>query len=328
MSISTNYDYNRYAQYSSSVSSLLVQQRINNKQGSQDKNSSQSIQLVNQLEQGTTENRFKSPLASLVESGTITSEQEKAIKDALEASRMAYQTQAGAANAPQNPLASLVESGTITEEQEAAIKGALDSAKGANRMPPPPQLTFQEDKDSDPLTDTLDSLVTAGTITKEQKESILSALEEAFQSNQAESSVASDPLAGLVESGTITEEQEAAVQGAFEEEMKTHMMPPPPPPQNDGIDSISSVLDELGENGKITTEQQETIVNALKETFQSNQTENNTESDPLAGLVESGTITEEQEAAVQNAFQSAIKAYFAQAYSYDDIFRESFDASR
>lgn len=234
MSISTNYDYNKYSQYSNSISSLWGQQGIQNSKDTQNADSSLQISLDSRLE--TSENKHKSPLSSLVEAGTITSEQEKAIKDALEVSRLAHQTHAGTANTT-NPLASLVEAGTISEEQATAVKSAFDSAKKA-------------------------------------------------------------------------------------------MMPPPPPPQNNSIDSITSILDGLLEAGKITEEQQDSIINALQSEFTSNETDNNTTLDFLNSLTESDTSTEEQQATMKSVFETAINAYFAQSYSYNDIFQNSFETTK
>jgi len=138
-----------------------------------------------------------SPLASLIEDGTITSDQEQAIKEALETARMAYQTQAGAANASgYDPLDSLVASGTITEDQKAAVKEALDSARDSQRMmmPPPPPPPQQNADSSDALISALDSLVEDGTITSEQQEYVMSAYESAIQAYSVQADSFTDLL--------------------------------------------------------------------------------------------------------------------------------------
>ncbi len=224
MSISTNYDYKRYSQYDSQVSSVDGQQRIHPKKHSQNTDSTQQLlDVVDNSTNSASANKPKNPLDSLVEAGTITSDQEKAIKDALEASRMAFQTQAGASNSSvtfKDPLGSLVSNGTISKDQASAIKSTFDSDKKAHRMPPPPQ--FQQNGDPAPISKALDGLVKDGEITSNQQETILSALQSAFQSNQTQTSTSVDPLDSLVKSGAITNEQETTVKSAFEAALKAY----------------------------------------------------------------------------------------------------------
>lgn len=142
----------------------------------------------------------------------------------------------------------------------------------------------------------LSSLVEDGTITEEQEAAIGKALEQARLAHQTQAGAANasgDPLASLVESGTITEEQSDAVRSTLDRTRGPRMMapPPPPPPASSG-----------GEE-----EEEDTIT------------------DILDSLVENGTITEAQQAAVMSAFESAMKAYSAQAYSYDNY--DSSDSS-
>ena len=85
------------------------------------------------LTQSASAKKGKNPLDSLVESGTITEDQEKGYSRMHSKHRkMAYQTQAGAVNASntfKNPLDSLVESGTITEDQETVVKKCVGFGK-------------------------------------------------------------------------------------------------------------------------------------------------------------------------------------------------------
>ncbi len=201
MNVSTDY-YKRYTQYNSQMCSDNGQQRIQHRRHYKgDDSSQQLLQTVDDSTKVTSSDKIKNPLDSLVESGTITSDQEKAIKDAFEASKMVFQTQAGASNASstfKDPLESLVSAGSITKDQASAIKSAFDSDRKAFRMPPPPQ--FQQVESSNPMSNTLDNLVTSGTITSEQQEAILSALQSAFQTNQVQANTEADPLKSAFES--------------------------------------------------------------------------------------------------------------------------------
>jgi competence protein ComGC len=275
LSISSNYDY-----YSQIGSAQIWQRMIQNGYAQGNSNAQEAISPVGTAGQASASQKPPSPLAGLVSDGTITSEQEQAIKEALETARMAYATQAGAQNASSNatlkdPLSSLVSSGAITEEQKEAVSEALKSGMKANGMrgmpppPPPPQQATGESGQSDMLSSLLDSLVEDGTLTEDQEESVLSALQSAFRSDSADSSGTesasadeTDPLDSLVAAGTITKEQKETIKDAFEEERASHQMMPPPPPdmmQNNGSDALTGILDKLVESGAITSEQQQTI---------------------------------------------------------------------
>ncbi len=185
MNISTNYDYSKYTQYNNLISSMQGQQRIHNGKDTQSTDSSQQIlKIAGDSTQATPANKFINPLDSLVEDGTITEDQKKAIDNALELSRRAYQAQPGAtitSNTFKNPLDGLVEAGTITEDQATAINNTFDSAKKAHRMPPsPPQ--FIQSEDSDSMTNILNNLVEDGAITSEQ----LSVFESAIKAYESQ----------------------------------------------------------------------------------------------------------------------------------------------
>lgn len=174
----------------------------------------------------------KSPLSSLVSDGTITSDQEKAIKESLEASRMAYQTQAGAASAQQDPLANLVSSGKLTADQASAVKNVMEAGRhnrsqGMQMQPPPPPPQGVGGKEG--MSSTLSSLVGSGTISTEQKSSIIEALEAAFKSaedsdsdDDSSTTTKTDPLDSLVKTGTITKEQQSAIKSTFEAALKAY----------------------------------------------------------------------------------------------------------
>jgi competence protein ComGC/polyhydroxyalkanoate synthesis regulator phasin len=325
LNISSNYDY---GSQSTSTQELL---KLLQKRNAQNSTSVQGLTSDN-TSQTASEQKSVSPLADLVSAGTITSDQEQAIKEALETAKMAYQTQAGAASASSNstfsdPLESLVSSGTITEDQKTAVKSALDSQKtqGMQGMPPPPSLQMSQEDDSDQFSSILDSLVTDGTLTEDQEDSILSALESASQGNTTNSSGTetsatedTDPLGSLVTAGTITEDQKDAIEKAFEEAMSSQRMPPPPPPeisQEDDSDQLSSILDSLVTDGTLTADQEDSILSALESASQGNTTDSSgtetsttEDTDPLDSLVTAGTITEDQKDAIEKAFEEAMSS--------------------
>ncbi len=188
MNISSNYDY------SSQLSASQELLRLLQKRSTQDNSSAQELfQTSENTSQGVSGQKPASPLSALVSDGTITSDQEQAIKDALDAARMAYRTKTGAENASGNssfkdPLASLVSAGTITEDQEAAVKSALGSMKKHHGMPPPPQMT--QDESSDTLKSVLDGLTESGKITSDQQQYITSAFQSAMEAYSSQSSYA------------------------------------------------------------------------------------------------------------------------------------------
>ena len=82
-------------------------------------------------------NTFKNPLEGLIEVGTITEEQEAAVKSAFDAAKKSHMMPPSPPpqfnqDEDSNPIAKildcLVTDGTITEEQQSAIKGAFESA--------------------------------------------------------------------------------------------------------------------------------------------------------------------------------------------------------
>lgn len=181
MNISSNYDYYRYMLYGNSTASVAGQQL--------EESSSGEVMSIDNASGSEMGKKAQSPLASLVEDGTITEEQAEAIGKALEQARLAHQTQAGAANASSDPLASLVGAGTITEEQSDAVMSKLDHAKGPRMMappPPPPVSSGDEEEDGDTVTDILDSLVEDGTITEAQQAAVKSAFESAMKAYSAQ----------------------------------------------------------------------------------------------------------------------------------------------
>ena len=82
MSISTSYDYKKY---SNQITSTNEGHKTGKKRGVHDADSSQELQAMSfGVTQSVSENKPTNPLDALVESGTITSDQKKAIKSAYE----------------------------------------------------------------------------------------------------------------------------------------------------------------------------------------------------------------------------------------------------
>ncbi len=180
------------------------------------------------------------PLAVLVEAGTITEEQQEAVKSALDESAM-YGPPPFMANG-EDPMSStlsdLVDDGTISQEQADAISGAV-----ADAMTP-----VQVNASS--LSETLDELISDGTITEDQKEAILASMEEAREKMPPPPvpPEISDSLDSLVSAGTLTGEQEDAVISALE--------------SFDG--SSSNPLQDLVDDGTLTQEQLDAVTEAFQ----------------------------------------------------------------
>ncbi|MDP4182714.1 MAG: hypothetical protein Q8942_16705 [Bacillota bacterium] len=272
MNISSNYDY----KYNTGTSAAHGHHKTHHGKKAQDSDMAQQLlNLTDDSSQNSKVDKPKGPLDSLVESGTITSDQEKAIKDAFETSRMAFNSQpdgingANTTNTFKSPLDSLVEAGTITKEQGTAVKSAFEATKGSHRMHHMPFSQDKGDGKPDPISSDLDSLVADGTINSDQKNKILSTLQNAFKPFEAKSEPTADPLDSLVNDGTITKDQLNAIKSVFESDRKAH--------------------GGLADNTAVDND--------------------------------SASLTSAQ----KSAFDSALKAYEAQSYSYDDTFFNSFN---
>ena len=173
MSISANYDYQNYYSLNNSSLSSLTRYQTASDSKEEEEESLEKLELL----------QPKSPLSSLVEDGTITSEQEKAVKEALEAARLAFQTPYGASAATgSDPLSSLVASGTLSEDEAAAVKEALEASKPPmNGPPPPPPPGTEDEEETDTLAAILDSLAADESLTDEQKSTLTSYFESAMK---------------------------------------------------------------------------------------------------------------------------------------------------
>ena len=256
------------------------------------------------------------PLQSLVDSGTITEDQETAIKSAIEnaiqsSAYSRYKIQSTSQNEENSdPLAELVSNGTITEDQKSAIKSVLDNEMKTRHAPPPPP---SQNNTQNSLETSLDSLVSSGTITEDQKSEVLKAMKAAYESsvsqtNSTDSTTKTDPLDALVAAGTITKDQEAAIKSAFEDGIKSNSMPPPPPPKDDE-DSFDSILSSLVDNGTITDAQKTSILDTINS---SSSTSSSSTSD---GTTDSSSSYQAYLNGLSNlisAFQTASNAYETQ----------------
>ena len=184
-----------------------------------------------------------------------------------------------------------------------------------------------DNKPGNKVEDVLENLVTDGTITEEQENSIKTAIQNAIQSSAytrykiqstSDDSISVNPLESLVESGTITQEQADAVKNALDEDMKERQGQPPPPP-SEGSNPMADILESLVSDGIITEDQLSAIENAFEDSMKSNSMpppppaeESNSMADILESLVTDETITEEQQSMISSVFQSAIQAYETQ----------------
>ena len=139
-------------------------------------------------------------------------------------------------------------------------------------------------------TDPLDKLVSRGVITKDQETAINSALKPSKDSQSTESTDTKvDYLAQLVSKGTITEKQATTIKENVN----------------------GNALDTLVSKGTITKAQEGIIKSVLKSALLQTQpnTANTVKPNPLDNLVANGTITQDQESSINVAFEAAKKAY-------------------
>jgi competence protein ComGC len=141
------------------------------------------------------DNGFENKLTALVSAGTITSDQETAIKAAI-TPKDGFKG-GNHEGMIKTKLAELVTAGTITSDDQTAIETALTSAKGDFKA-------------------ALDNLVTAGTITSDKETAIENALKPQGDEKGGEhKNMLKSKLDELVTAGTITSTQETAVIDAF-----------------------------------------------------------------------------------------------------------------
>lgn len=110
----------------------------------------------------------------------------------------------------------------------------------------------------------LDSLVSDGTISPDQKTAIQSAFQAARQQLSGTYGTKHvNPLDNLVSSGTITKNQENAIKDAFKASRPSNQ-----PETNSVADITDNTLDSLVSSGLITQDQANTIENSLTSAFE------------------------------------------------------------
>jgi hypothetical protein len=109
-------------------------------------------------------------------------------------------TERAGADALLSKLDGLISSGILTEDEKQDLLGAL---RGTRALTPPPVPAE--------ISESLDSLVSAGTISDGQADAVMSALEN-FSG--------ADPLQELTEAGALTQQQADAVSSAFQSAAK------------------------------------------------------------------------------------------------------------
>lgn len=224
-------------------------------------------------------NGFGTKLDELVSAGTITSDQETAIKTAL--------TPQGDFKGGdhkdmfKNKLAELVAAGTITSDDQSAIEEVLSNGKGGFKT-------------------ALDNLVTEGKLTQEKITAIESSLKPQGNSKDGKhEDKFKNKLAELVTSGTITSDDQTIIEEAL----------------TNAQGDLKTVLDNLVAEGKLTQEKITAIENTLKpqgkykgeEKDNSQKTEEHNQmlKTKLDTLVSDGTITADQETSVIEAFTAS-----------------------
>lgn len=125
-------------------------------------------------------NKISDTLNNLVSSGKITQDQETAIQSALTTAFQSNSTQsssASSASSKTSPLASLVSNGTITQDQANTVDSALKSSHHHHHHGGGSSSDSSTLSTSSTSSNPLDSLVSNGTISKDQEDSITKTLE-------------------------------------------------------------------------------------------------------------------------------------------------------
>lgn len=273
--ISSNYNNMSVNWYYSMINSSNAASRLAAATNTSQTQSGDSVQIspkvlaFSRMSQSSPVEDLSSILDQMVTDGTITQDQEDAIKKALEEGMAANQpgTQTGNTTQPADPLDDLVESGVISTEQQAAVKAAFESVMG-----PPPAAPSQST--SGDQVDPLASLVESGVLTQDQAEAVKSALQsmgpqkmqgpppgppptEAASDESDISSFIDEILASLVEDGTISDDQEEEINSTLESLLAAT--------ETDESDSDENVLDSLVSSGVISQNQESAVVRAFEE---------------------------------------------------------------
>ncbi|OPX42715.1 hypothetical protein CLHUN_33670 [Ruminiclostridium hungatei] len=146
-------------------------------------------------------------LSGLVTSGTITTEQQKAVQTALKSIKKSGIT-------AREALEKLVAAGTLTQAQADAAAKAYDDAKAKLEAEKEKRLTDRAEKKGNGINtcnSVLSELVTAGAITAEQQK----AVRNAMKPSKGKAVTLESALGGLVEAGTLTQAQADAITKAY-----------------------------------------------------------------------------------------------------------------
>ncbi len=168
--------------------------------------------------------------------------------------------------------------------------------------------SYQDDVDQK-LSESLTSLVSAGTISDEQADAVSSAIESSLslESPQFTGNPLQTVLDSLVAAGTISSEQETAIAEALAPPARGAAPPPPPPGPGSFEEILAGKIDSLVSDGTISEEQAEAVTAALtgSGTGEISDSEASEASNPLMSvldeLVSDGTISSEQETAIAEA---------------------------
>ncbi|MBP2033289.1 competence protein ComGC [Clostridium algifaecis] len=171
------------------------------------------------FKKGNSAHLLKTKLDALVKAGTITQDQETAALNLLTPSKTIKQK---SANSLKTKLDTLVKAGTITQDQETAIINSKEQQETERKaemnkvknMTQAERKAYFESKKTAGKTNFLDSLVTAGTITKDQETAIQNLLKPNKDANVGKEKFANflkTKLDTLVTAGTITQDQETAI---------------------------------------------------------------------------------------------------------------------
>ncbi|AZV58342.1 hypothetical protein [Clostridium sp. AWRP] len=179
------------------------------------------------------QNFLKTKLDPLVTAGTITQDQETAALNLLTSSKTNKKSNTQAKkektkDSLKTTLDSLVTAGTITKDQETAILNSSSQKKAEKKaemdkvknMTQAERKAYFQSKKTARKTNFLDSLVTSGTITKDQETAIKNLLTSNKNANiqakkEKSTTFLKTKLDTLVTSGSVTQDQETAIINAL-----------------------------------------------------------------------------------------------------------------
>ncbi|MHC6179950.1 hypothetical protein ACYUJ6_08845 [Clostridium sp. JNZ X4-2] len=190
------------------------------------------------------------------------------------------------------------------KEQDSAIFGQqgienLNSIQGI------------QETSNNSVTNSLNALVSSGTITQSQEDAVGNAFQAAFQANRTNAGTynkVTNPLDNLVSNGTITQDQKDTIKDALKTSFhNSHQV------HKNSDSGLNNSLDSMVSDGTITQDQEDAIKSALQSAFQTTESKKGRSSgleDILDSLVSNATITQDQENTIQNIFNSGEQFQF------------------